>query len=537
MRLFVYQNPPLAAVHTSCKRKQGYACACQNYQEKLSMHTAQGLLFMRLAISAAIGVTLTGCSGRLGQDKMLTATTACHVKGLEREARCGTLAVPEDPAKPQGKTIEIAYVVVPARARYKEPDAVFALAGGPGQSARSIAGSLTKVFVQTNARRDLVFVDQRGTGNSNGFACTDLSKGLSIAQQLDMQAMIARTNACKNNLPGDARHYITSTAVKDYDAVRAYLGYPQINVWGGSYGTRAALEYTRQFPAAVRTLMLDSVAPADMRLPVAIALDAQRTLLELTTACEKDAQCSAQYPALRSRIERMFSGNSTPLAITDPYTQQQHTYPVDSMWIAQALRAPLYAPQLASVLPHAVLRATQGDGDPLVALAASLGGSDEGLSIAMHLSVVCAEDVDRIDEAALESLKSTLFNTKYVEQYRAMCAGWPRGAVPAAFYEPVKGDMPVLILSGALDPVTPPRHGDQVAKWFSRAQHLIAPNQGHIVSGFPCAPELLHKFVKSAGQEKLDGACLAKPPRPTFYQHVQQPVVQSLVPTTGGQTP
>jgi pimeloyl-ACP methyl ester carboxylesterase len=495
------------------------------------MVTTTRLLLRSIAMAGGL---LVGCTGRLGQDPMLAATTACHIKGLEREVRCGTLAVAEDPANPQGKTINIAYVVAPARARYKEPDAVFALAGGPGQSARSIAGSVSKIFAQTNARRDLVFVDQRGTGNSNGFSCSDASKSLSVAQQLDMQALIARTNACKDKLPGDARHYITSTAVKDYDAVRTHLGYPQINLWGGSYGTRAALEYTRQFPTTVRTLMLDSVAPADMRLPVAIALDAQRTLLDLVSTCEQDQACNTQHPALRQTLERMFSAASTPLTITDPYTQQKQTYIVDTMAIAQALRTPLYVPSMASGLPHAVLRAAQGDGDALLALANSFGADSEDTSLGMHLSVVCAEDVDRIDQAALDSLKGTLFNTKYVEQYRGMCAGWPRGNVPTAFYEPVKGEMPVLIFSGALDPVTPPRHGDQVAKWFTNVQHLVAPNQGHIVSGFPCAPELLHKFIKSGGTEKLDGTCLNKPPRPTFYTHVERPSAIKLVPHTGG---
>jgi pimeloyl-ACP methyl ester carboxylesterase len=480
-------------------------------------------MFRWCALAAVLA--LTGCSGRLGADKMQAATTPCHVKGLEREARCGTLVVAEDPANPQGKKIDVAFVVVPAKARYKEPDAVFALAGGPGQSARSIAGQVSQIFALTNARRDLVFVDQRGTGKSNGFACNDQDLGMSIAQLLDVNAQIARTNACKDKLPGDARQYITSVAVKDYDAVRAHLGYPQINLWGGSYGTRAALEYVRQFPNTVRTLILDGVAPASMMLPVSMAADSHATLMGLIDACEKDATCSKQQPALRDQVRQLFSGAPAPLAFTDPVSGKRETHTVDPILIAQIVRTPLYAPQLASVLPHAVLRAAQGEGDPMVALSTGLGGvlAEDGFSIGMHLSVVCAEDVDRINDAAIASVKDTLIGSKYTDQYRRMCAGWPRGAVPGAFYEPVQGSMPALLLSGGLDPVTPPRHGEAVAKWFSNAQHLVAPNQGHIVSGTPCAPELLHKFIKSGGKEKLDGACLAKAPRPLFYTAFTRP--------------
>jgi pimeloyl-ACP methyl ester carboxylesterase len=488
-----------------------------------------GISMQRLGwIALAAATALCGCSGRLGADRISETTTLCHIKDLEREARCGTLSVPEDPANAGGKKIEIAFVVIPAKARYKEPDAVFVMAGGPGQSARAIAAPISKVFSASNARRDLVFIDQRGTGNSNGFKCKTEDRSLPLSEQLNINRQIAVTNACKDKLPGDARYYITSTAVKDYDAVRAHLGYPQINLWGGSYGTRAALEYTRQFPAAVRTLMLDGVAPASMMLPVSMAIDSNTALLSLVEACEKDAVCSKQQPALREKITQLFSDKPAPLEFSNPFTGKRETHTVDPMLIAQAMRSPLYAPPLASALPYVILQAAQGNGDPLMALSGSFGpGSDDDFSIGMHLSVVCAEDIDRIDDAALASTRGTLFGSRYAQQYRRMCAGWPRGTVPASFYQPLKGNVPVLILSGGLDPVTPPRHGEQVAKWFEGAQHLIAPNQGHIVSGAPCAADLLHKFIKSAGKERLDGACLAKPPRPLFYAHPVQPVAKA----------
>jgi pimeloyl-ACP methyl ester carboxylesterase len=261
-----------------------------------------------------------------------------------------------------------------------------------------------------------------------------------------------------------------------------------------------------------------------MMLPISMAIDSHAALINLVDTCEKDAVCNKEQPQLREKVRQLFAGTPVPLSFTDSFTSKRETHVVDPILIAQTMRTPLYVPQLAAVLPHAVLRAAQGDGDPLIALSSGLSvDGGEGFSIGMHLSVVCAEDVDRIDDTAMASVKDTLIGTKYADQYRRLCAGWPRGAVPAAFYAPIKGDMPVLLLSGGLDPVTPPRHGEQVAQWFTNAQHLVAPNQGHIVSGVPCAPELLHKFIKSGGQEKLDGACLKKLPRPVFYSPAQRP--------------
>jgi pimeloyl-ACP methyl ester carboxylesterase len=485
---------------------------------------------MRRLLVVLAAVWLAGCSVQGADDSVTQATEVCRLKGLEQQARCGTISVALNPAEPNGKKIDIAFAVLPALARYKEPDPLFVLAGGPGQSAQMLAGAVGRVFGGINRKRDIVFVDQRGTGESNGLECVlnDNSDDPEEAMQAAHQLVLVR--ACRDRLVQegeDTRWYATHIAVKDFDAVRARLGATQINVWGGSYGTRAALEYARQFPDRVRTLILDSVAPADGVLPVSMAVDSDAALRKLVADCEQDAACAKRYPKLAEQTRAMFAPEGLSLAGTDWFSGQKKTYKVELQSIAGVMRAPLYAPALASLMPFAVQRASAGDGDPLVALSGSFSqGIEDNFSFGMHLAVVCAEDVPRIDDAAVAAARQTLFGTAYIEQYRQMCEGWAVAPVPASFYEPVKADLAVLVLSGQLDPVTPPRHGAKVAAWFKRAQHIVVPAGGHIISTMPCADKLVEQFVKTGGSETLDGACLNRLPRPTFYTHPQRPAAQ-----------
>ncbi|MFC3146526.1 alpha/beta hydrolase [Piscinibacterium candidicorallinum] len=484
----------------------------------------------RLAIaagSAAMGLTLlAACKGPQQTDPLLAATTACRLPDLEQEARCGSVKVKENPANPGSREIEVKFAVLPAQARYKEPDPIVLLAGGPGQHGLKIAAPMSKVFGALNRKRDLIFIDQRGTGQSNGLECPMRELYADMDKSLDPQAQIAVINRCQQTLAAnnDLAGYATHIAVQDFDAIRAKLGAERINLWGGSYGTRAAIEYTRQFPQRVRTLMLDGVAPADMPLPVSIARDGDAMVSNLIEACAKDAACAKRYPDFAQRVDALFTQPTSTLALTDAYSGQKKSYTVPRNAVVSALRTPLYAPGLSAMLPQAVARAAAGDGDPMLALSNALaGGMEDEMSMGMHLAVVCAEDLPQLNDANIAQAAKTRFGTAFVEQYRGMCKGFPQPQIPAAYYAPVKHDRPTLVLSGGLDPVTPPAEGNKVTGWFSDAQHLVAPNIGHIVSGQPCASKLIETFVKTEGKEKLDGTCLAKLPRPTFYEPPQRP--------------
>jgi pimeloyl-ACP methyl ester carboxylesterase len=448
----------------------------------------------------------------------------CRLKGIDREVLCGTVAVAEDPQRPDGRRIDVHYAVVPALARARRLEPVFVLAGGPGQSARQVAGQVQPLFARLNARRDIVYVDQRGTGASNPLAC-DSGHGpaASLAEMLDAEKLAARTRECLRRLGegNDLRQYATWIAVRDFEAVRAALAYERINLWGASYGTRAALEYLRQFPQRVRSAVLDGVAPADMALPASFGVDAQASIERLVAACAADAGCNGRYPALGAALDALLAragGSGLHAAVAHPLTGRTEEVRLQADTLASVLRLPLYSPPLAALLPHVLAEAGRGNLAPLLAAAASLTSTAaENFAEGMHFAVVCAEDLPRVDAEARAAAATSRFGTTFVRLYDEACAAVPTLEVPAAFYGFSDADVPVLILSGGADPATPPRHGERVAGRLKRATHVVAPNLGHGVSMHGCAPDLVAGFIRNAGAEGLDLGCLDRLPAPRFF--------------------
>ncbi len=321
----------------------------------------------------------------------------CRIAGIEREILCGKVAVAENPDEPAARTLNIHFAVVPAVARNVRADPVFVLAGGPGQAATRIAGMAMPIFAELNARRDIVFIDQRGTGKSNMLDCPEESP--SLAAMLDPAQQIERVKRCLHDLESDTRQYATWIAVGDFDAIRRELGAERINLWGASYGTRAALEYLRQFPQHVRTVVLDGVAPPDMALPAAFSVDADAALTRLGEACAADADCHRRYPDFTARVDRLLerADRGIDVSVPHPLTGEAQTLRVDRRLLASLLRAPLYAPSLAAVLPFALAEAGGGDFAALVALSAAVGArTNENFALGMHFAVICAEDMPRV---------------------------------------------------------------------------------------------------------------------------------------------
>ncbi len=426
--------------------------------------------------------------------------------------------MPEDPDSPSSRTIDVRYAVVPAVARNKQPDPIFVFAGGPGQAATRVARQVMPVLAELNARRDLVFIDQRGTGRSNALEC-DVDES-SLTSALEPAHQIARLRPCLKTLPADLRQYATWIAVRDFDAIRAQLGAEKINLWGASYGTRAALEYMRQYPERVRTAVLDGVAPPDVALPVSFALDAEAALKALGVACARDEQCRTRYPDFDERISALFkrAESGIDIRVPHPLTGATESLRLDRKMLASLLRVPLYVPQLSSVLPYALAEAGRGDFTALIALSAALsGGIRENFAVGMHFAVICAEDMPRIEAAAAAQASATRFGSAFADVYRQACGIVPSRAVPREFYAVSATKVPVLIFSGGLDPATPPRHGDAVAQQLGNAKHVVAPNLGHGISAQGCAPMLVSRFVRDASFERIDGDCLARIPAPHFF--------------------
>ncbi|MED5620999.1 alpha/beta fold hydrolase [Ideonella sp. BN130291] len=455
----------------------------------------------------------------------------CRLRGLAHEALCGVLQRPLDPAQPQGRQIELHYAVVPALARNKKPDPVFFFAGGPGQSAIELAGPLAAAHSRFLNRRDLVLVDQRGTGRSAPLKCDDDDAGRPLAQALDPAQQQRQLAACRDALQrlphGDLRFYTTTLAMQDADAVRQALGVERFNAIGASYGTRAVLEYMRQFPQRVRRAVIDGVAPPDMVLPAAFSTDNQAALDSVFSACEADPACAARYPQLRARWHGLLESLPRAVSFPQPLTGQRETVLLQRDLLLSMVRQPLYVPALAAGLPNAIAEASAGRFDALAALASALQGRHKAMAMSegMHFSVVCAEDVPRLD-AATDSPGAD-FRTGFAQLYRQVCAQWPRGEVPTAFYRMPVARGATLLLSGASDPVTPPRHAERAAKALGpKARHLVVPHAGHGVMGIGCLRDVVYRFVDAETDDaalKLDARCVGELPRPPAFMPLLPP--------------
>jgi len=448
----------------------------------------------------------------------------CHLAGLEHDAWCGVLKRPLNPAEPQGRQIDLHYAVLPALARNKKPDAVFFFAGGPGQSAMTLAGSVSRLMARLSNRRDLVLIDQRGTGRSAPLVCDDASPTRPLAEAADPERQLALMRDCRGALErlphGDLRRYTTTIAMQDAEAVRQALGVAQINLVGASYGTRAALEYMRQFPQAVRRVVIDGVAPPDMVLPASFSVDGQQALEKMLAACEVEASCAGRYPALRADWQSLLRSLPRTATVTHPVTGAPETVTVTRDMLLGMARLPLYMPALAAGLPLAISEGARGRFEPLVGLAGAIGrGRSSSLAAGMHYAVVCAEDFPRLSQAA--DAPGTDFGRSSAEQYAKVCADWPRGEVPAAFYTLPAAPAATLLLSGGADPATPPRHAERVQKALgAKARHVVVPQAGHGVLSIGCMRDAVFRFIDAASDDealKVDADCAGAIPRPGAF--------------------
>lgn len=458
------------------------------------------------------------------------AATPCRLPGVAQAAQCGTVQRPLDPARPQGPQIEVHYAVLPALARNKRPDPLLLFAGGPGQSAIGLAGAASGWLTRVLNRRDVVLIDQRGSGRSAPLHCEPDDPWAPLAQAFDQPRMQARLAACRERLQtlphGDLRFYTTAIAVGDVDAVRARLGAERVNLVGASYGTRAALEYQRQFPQRVRRAVLDGMAPPDMGLPQTAGADNQAALDAVFAACAADAGCAQRHPQLSLRWRRFVATLPREMDALHPWTGRAERVRVTAPALAQLLRAPLYAPALAAALPAAMDAAIDGRVEPLVGLASALGGGarrpEQAMSQGLHFSVVCAEDAPRLGAPAADAATPADFGTSFGELYREACAGWPRGEVPPAFYTLTRAATPTLVFSGGLDPVTPPRHGERVVLALgANARHVVVPYAGHGVLAIGCVRDVLFRFIDAAEDGdalKVDADCVRAIPRPPLFE-------------------
>lgn len=470
--------------------------------------------------AAALAVTLLASDAGAGAPRPDTRNCELSADGgrISVSARCGTLDVPENRAEPDGRQIELAWAIVEARAASPEPDPVFFLAGGPGQSARDTAPLISRALKDINRTRDLVFLDQRGTGGSNPLDCPFDEEMLLTEPDLDQISEMLRE--CVAGLDADVRHYTTIDGADDLDALRRHLGLDKINLVGGSYGTRMAQVYLRRHPEAVRSVIIDGVVPMRLKLGSEHAVMLDRAIVKLLARCAGDPECRETFPDLESafaELKRRFREAPADITVTHPRTGIAEQIEFTDAVLASSLRFLAYSPTTQMMIPYLIHEAaTTGSPERLAsqALMTSAQMSEE-IAIGLNFAVGCSEDWPYWPDGA--DAAGTLLGNSFTELYSTICDWWPADPVGPEFHEPFASDVPMLILSGELDPVTPPPYGDEAATHYANSLHLVSTGRGHITITNYCIAQIATEFMTEASVAELDTECTdAIGPEPFF---------------------
>ncbi|MBV9772766.1 MAG: alpha/beta fold hydrolase [Gemmatimonadetes bacterium] len=476
--------------------------------------TPRLLRLLRVAALVALAAAVPGLAHpRPGsaQEPRRLVLHPCTLPGFEEPLRCGTYTVFEDREARSGRTLDLHVVVAPARSATPAPDAVWVLGGGPGQGAASLAAPLLSSLEGLRAHRDVVLMDQRGTGKSNPLTCPG---GFGLLEP----GHTAELRACREELErrADLRLYTTPLAVDDMDEVRAALGYRQVDLVGASYGTRAVQVYLKRHPAAVRSVVLRAVLPMGGNILVDGTRSADRELERVLADCAAEAGCAAAFPRLQAELDSLGRGlAAAPARVRVPSAGGATELEVTRGLFYQTLYALLLSTQTRRQLPLLVHRAATAGVQAVAPLIGQVRAATYGtVPVGMYLSVVCSEDAPRITPGQARELRTGFGGfTAGIEE---VCAGWPRGRLPAGYHDPVRTDLPVLLLSGAADPGTAAGPADAWARTLPNALHVVFSATAHTPLFPGCGEELVVRFVEAASVAGLDGRCAGELRWPPF---------------------
>ena len=458
------------------------------------------------------------CASTVQQNvaKQLTLND-CQPQGVKGPAKCGTLEVYENRATKKGRMISLNILVLPATGDKREPDPWVYFSGGPGSAATEDAGGIADIFKRIREHRDLLFVDQRGTGKSHPLDCS-LYDPNDLQSYLGYFFPLEDIRKCRPELEAqaDLTLYTTDIAIDDMDEVRAALGYERMNLFGGSYGTRAALTYLKRYPKRVRTATLQGVSPANQYMPSDFPLGNERALQGILAECAADEACHTAFPDLKDETKSLLAQlikGPVDVEVQKPNSKDRVHVKLSRDLAAEAIRYMLYNPVAASRVPLTIHLAAQGNFAPLTEAAIGyrrflVGTGSNG----MYLSVTCAEDLPWIKPGEGERMAANTFLGDYrLRQQRELCALWPRATIAKDYGDPVRSDVPVLILTGELDPVTPPSNGDAVAKTLKNSLHIVVPHGAHGLGGLEnidCILRITAEFVERGTTNGIDTACV-----------------------------
>jgi len=423
----------------------------------------------------------------------------------------GSYAVFEDREANAGRMIKLDLVILHATGSDPKADPLFYLAGGPGQANVDVY----RGYVESRIRqdRDIVFVNQRGTGGDNDLQCELHGGDDNIQGYLENPFDVEEFRACLEDLKQkfDLTKYSTPIAMDDLNDVRKALGYKKINLMGTSGGTRSSLVYMRRYPEAVRSAILIGVAPLAYRNPLYHPAGAQHAIDLLFKECLNDSACNDAFPNLEEEfwtvLERLEEG-PVQVKIAHPVTEEMIEVRISLQAFTEAIRSMMYSIRLSRRVPLYIHQAFLGNFGPITEMAVRLErGSQLGLSLGLLLCVTCSEDVARIEKEEIpRETKGTYRGDVRVRSQMAVCDIWPKSELPANYADPVNVGIPVLLFSGKLDPVTPPRWGEEAARHLPNSLHVVVPG-AHGIFG-SCTDNIMREFLAKGSVKGIDTSCV-----------------------------
>ena len=432
------------------------------------------------------------------------------------KARCGTMWRPENPDDPASPEIELRVAVVPALNLSPEPDPVVPIAGGPGQGTVEFYAAMRGAFEPLRRNRDILLIDQRGTGESSRMDCPIDDEALLFETDASLDETLKFISECLEELPHDPRFFTTSVAITDIEAVRVALGYTKLNLYGVSYGSRVAQHFARRYPDSTRTVVIDGVVPPQIALGPEIATESQKAVASILARCAEDPDCGTRFPDIEATFASVVSTvREAPVDIEVPHPNTGRTEALSfgETQFASAVRLLAYNPATIALLPLFIHEASEGNWVPLGAqyLMTVLRMTD-ALALGMHNAVMCTEDMPFLDHTTIDypAIDASYMGSFQLEALEAMCEVWPAGPIDDEFKVPLASNLPFLLLSGDADPITPPRYAELAAVDLGNALHLIGRHQGHGQIAVGCTSNLVADFVAAADPGAIDDACMER---------------------------
>ncbi|WND02113.1 alpha/beta hydrolase [Temperatibacter marinus] len=430
----------------------------------------------------------------------------CYISGIKKKATCYTFQVPLDYQEPSGVQIDLHVTILKPTGSLTKQDPFFIYAGGPGQAAGEYGNLVKLAFHKINEERPIILMDQRGTGKSSPMRCR--MEGY-LPEEGATEEFIKK---CFEEQPNDVRHFDSLSVVHDTEFVRKEFGFEALNFWGGSFGTRLSAYYALTYPDKVRSMILDGVLPPDQSLFYTAPFSAERAINKLIEKCQAEKECNMSFPSLREDIQILLDRAKKGEVLfkgPDPVTAEPIEFSLSRDMMVEAIRSNLYAAETTQYLPVMIKNAVDGDFNGLLAALLNGTGVSDSMYLGSTLSILCSEEVPTVTaESVKQHSAGTFAEDSYYTYWSTACKNWQAKPFHQPFKNPLKTDIPTLVLSGDLDPVTPPTLGDILMKGLSNARHIIVKGTGHNTSHIGCMPSLMAEFVNDLKPRELDSGCL-----------------------------